>query len=222
MSFKFDKVKGTLVYVQVQQAVKAFQKPGTDPKPDEYKAGVVVTDEDFVDDFEDALKEVDAKVSLAKVKSAEFEAKYKCELPEGAGKNVWVFTFRKSTELGKTGKPLPDNFRPKVYEKVGSVLVDVTNSKLPANGSKGIISLEVFERTNGSASLYLKNVLVTDMIEYIKKESDYVAGSEFEDEVGAKVAKTDKTEVKSEAKPEKKAKKAPPIDEDESDESLPF
>lgn len=220
MSFKFDKVKGTLVYVQVQQAVKAYQKAGTDAKPDEWKASVVVTDEDFVDGFEDALKEVDAKVSLAKVKSVDFADKYKCDPPEGAGKNVWVFTFRKSTELGKTGKPVPEQFRPKVYEKVGSVLVDVTNSKLPANGSKGVVSLEVFERTNGSASLYLKNVLVTDMIEYIKKESDYVAGSEFEDEVDAKVSK-------SEGKPKddapKKAKAKVPVEDEELDDTdLPF
>jgi len=218
MTFKFDKIRGTLVYVQVQQAVKSFQKPGAPVKPDEYKAGVVVTDEDWMDEFEDELKRVDAKVSIAKVKAVEFENIYKCPVPEGAGKNVWVITLRKSVELGKTGKPVPDEFKPKVYEKIGSTLLDVTATKLPANGSKGIISVDVFERTNGSTSLYLKNVLVTEMIEYVRKSSDYKAGSEFDDELEDEAEDKPKAEKADKPKPKAKAK---PVDDDE-DEDLPF
>ena len=186
-----------------------YVKAGQPPKADEWKASVVLTDEDQVEEFEDFVKEVDAKVSLKKVKTAEFEKTYKCEPPADAGKNVWVVTLRKSTELGKTGKPVPDLYKPKVFEKVGRTLVDITNTKLPANGSFGAISIDQFDRNNGTASLYLKNVLVTDLIEYIPEESDYEAGSEFgdEDETPAPKAKA------------AKATKAEQVEEESSDES---
>ncbi len=211
-----QKLTGTLVYVQLHKPVKAYVKAGEAPKPDEWKAGIVLVDEDDVDAYEEFAKGVDAKTSIKKVKAGEFEGIYKCPLPEGAGKNVWVVTLRKSTELGKTGKPVPDLYKPKVFEKVGKALVDVTNSKLPANGSKGSISIDLFERSNGTASLYLKNVLVTEMIEYVAPEgTEYEAGSEFEDEdtEAPKAAKEEK------AKPAKA--KAKPVAEDEDDD-LPF
>ena len=182
MSYNFEKIFGTLVYVQMQEPVKAYVKPGAPAKPDEWKAGVVLTDEDYVDALEDYARELDTQISLKKVKVAEFEDKYKTAVPEGAGKNVWVLTLRKSTELGKTGKPVPDQFKPKVYLKEGKVLKDVTATTLVGNGSKGAISVDRFDRTAGGSSLYLKNVLVTDLVEYEAKTSDYKSGSEFEDE----------------------------------------
>ena len=222
MTTPINKIPGMLVYVQVQSPVKAYQAAGQDPKPDEWKASVVVSDEDFVDSFEEYCKEIDAKISIKKVKTSAFKDYYKVDPPEDAGKNVWVLTFRKSTELGKTGKPVPENFKPKVYEKIGKTLVDVTNSKLPANGSEGIISLEVFTRQNGTSSVYLKNILVTKMIEYVKPESDYNPGDEFADddvetiEVGSKgpAAKVD-------AKPAKK-QSAKQAQEELEDDDVPF
>ena len=168
-----NKVKGTLLYVSIKDAVKAYVKQGEPNKPDEWKASVALVDEDEVDAFEEYAKSIDAKISLKKVKATEFESIYKCPVPEGAGKNVWILTFRKSTELGKTGKPVPDLYRPRVFERQKGTLIDVTNQKLPANGSIGSISLEVFTRQNNTASIYLKNVLVEEMIEYVAAESDY-------------------------------------------------
>jgi hypothetical protein len=213
------KLTGTLVYVCLNKPVKAYVASGEDAKPDEWKAGVVLTDEDVVDEYESFAKSLGAKVSAKKVKASEFKDKYKCELPEGAGKNVWVVTLRKSTQLGRTGKEVPDQYKPKVFEKVKSTLVDITNTKLPANGSKGSISLDIFERTNGTASIYLKNVLVTDLIEYVPEEgSGYHAGDEFSDEVDA--PKAEKAE-KAEAKPAKEKAKAKPA-ADEDDDDIPF
>lgn len=214
-----NKLSGMLLYVAVNKPVKAYVTAGVPPKPDEWKASVALTDEDILDDFEEYAKKIDAKVSIKKVKSAEFEAIYKVAPPEDAGKNVWIVTLRKSTQLGKTGKEVPDLYKPKVFEKVGSTLVDVTNSKLPANGSYGSISIDKFERTNGTASLYLKNVLVTQMIEYVapeSSESDYNPGDEFSDE--APVAKPAKEPAKA-AKPAK-AKPAPASDD--FDDDIPF
>jgi len=213
-----QKLTGMLLYVSLNKPVKGYVKAGEPPKPDEWKASVAISDEDVLDEYEAFANKIDAKTSIKKVKTAEFEAIYKVAPPEDAGKNVWVITLRKSTELGKTGKPVPDLYKPKVFEKVGKTLVDVTNSKLPANGSYGSISIDKFERTNGTASLYLKNVLVTEMIEYVQEESSYNPGDEFDDEPKAEKPK-DKPEAKAPAaKPKARAKN----EEVEDDGDVPF
>lgn len=213
-----QKLTGMLLYVSLNKPQKAYVKAGEPAKPDEWKASVAITDEDILDQYEEFAKNIDAKTSIKKVKTAEFEGIYKVAPPEDAGKNVWIVTLRKSTELGKTGKPVPDLYKPKVFEKVGKALVDVTNSKLPANGSYGSISIDKFERTNGTTSLYLKNVLVTDMIEYVPDETaTYEAGSEFDDEPAE--APKAKPAAKVEAKPKARAKvEVATEDEDE----IPF
>ena len=205
--YNFDKVYGTLLYVQLQEPVAAYVKPGAAAKPKEWKASLALTDEDFVDALEDYARELDTQISLKKVKAVEFKEKYKCDVPEGAGKNVWVWTLRKSTELGKTGKPVPDQYKPVVYLKEGKVLKDVTATTLVGNGSKGAISVDRFDRTAGGSSLYLKNVLVTDLVEYTAKESDYRSGSEFEDEADDGNGGSVKVPAKA-----KTAAKKPPVD----------
>lgn len=214
-----QKLTGMLLYVSLNKPQKGYVKAGDAPKPDEWKASVAITDEDVLDEYEAFAKAVDAKTSIKKVKTAEFEGIYKVAPPEDAGKNIWIVTLRKSTELGKTGKPVPDLYKPKVFEKVGKALVDVTNSKLPANGSYGSISIDKFERTNGTTSFYLKNVLVTDMIEYVQEEgSGYEAGSEFDDEVEAAPATKAKPAAKAEVKPKARTKVETPVDDDD----IPF
>lgn len=213
-----QKLTGMLLYVSLNKPQKAYVKPGEPAKPDEWKASVAITDEDVVDEYEEFAKGIDAPTSIKKVKTTEFEAKYKVAPPEDAGKNIWIITLRKSIELGKTGKPVPDLYKPKVFEKVGKALVDVTNSKLPANGSYGSISIDKFERTNNTTSLYLKNVLVTSMIEYVPEEgAGYEAGSEFDDEPAE--APKAKPAAKVEPKPKARAKVETSIEEDDE---IPF
>lgn len=215
--YNFEKIFGQLLFVSVQEPVSAYVKPGAPAKPKEWKASLCITDEDYVDALEDYARELDTQISLKKVKSVEFKEKYKCDVPEGAGKNVWVLTLRKSTELGKTGKPVPDQFKPKVYLKEGKVLKDVTATTLVGNGSKGAISVDRFDRTAGGSSLYLKNVLVTDLVEYEAKTSDYKSGSEFQDEAddGNGGTITVPAKAKTAAKVNKKV-------EEDSGESDPF
>lgn len=213
---KFDKIYGMLLYVSLQEPVKAYVKTSTPPKPDEWKASVVLTDEDFVDELEEYAASLGTQISLKKVKTSEFKEVYKVDPPENAGNKVWVFTLRKSTELGKTGKPVPEMYRPKVFEKQGARIVDITKSKLVGNGSMGAISIDKFERNAGGASLFLKNVLVTDLIEYVRTEGEgYQSGSEFEEEGSGEPA------PKAEEKPAKatkgKAKPAPASTEEEDD-----
>ena len=212
----FSKVSGMVVYCQMSEPVKSFVKPGAPKKPDEYKCSLVLTDEDYVDSLEAYGKSLDTLLSIKKVKTAEFENIYKTAAPEDAGKNVWVFTLRKSTELGKTGKPVPMQYLPKVFEKVKNTMIDITHSKLVGNGSYGTLSIDKFDRSAGGSSLFLKNLLVTDLIEYVKQESEYEAGSEFDDEVPqakAKAATPAKAPVKAKAKPQ--------VEDDDSEE-LPF
>lgn len=221
MQYNFDKIPGTLVYVKIQEPVAAFVKVGAPPKPDEWKASIVVTDEDYVDAFEEYARELDTMVSVKKVKAVEFKDKYKTDLPEGAGKNVWVITLRKSTELGKTGKPVPDLYKPKVFQKLGNKIVDITQSKLVGNGSIGVISIDRFDRKTGGSSLYLKNVLVTSLVEYEKPVTDgvYESGSEFDDGT----AEFDGGSVKVPVKAVQKAtKQRSPIEDDEFENSDPF
>ena len=220
----FTKVSGTIVYCQMAEPVKAFVKPGAPKKPDEWKCSLVLTDEDYVDELEAYGKSLDTLLSIKKVKTSEFEEKYKCPVPEGASKNVWIFTLRKSVELGKTGKPVPDIYKPKVFEKIKNTMVEITSTKLVGNGAKGTLSIDKFDRSAGGSSLFLKNLLVTSMVEYVKQDSDYEAGSEFGDD-SASDGNGGSTRVPASAKtkdvPKVKAKAKPQDDEDDSD-SLPF
>lgn len=215
-----EKVSGMLVYVCVDQPVKAYVKPGAPPKSDEWKASVVITDEDFVDELEEYAKELDTMLSIKKVKTEKFEEIYRVAPPEGAGKNVWVFTLRKSTMLGKTDKPVPTQYQPKVFMMKGNTRLDISHEILPGNGSYGTISIDRFDRTNGGSSLFLKNILVTDLVEYVKQESDYESGSEFDDAPPAKAEKPSAKSVAAPAKPTAK-KVSKPVD-DEDDGSVPF
>lgn len=209
-------VSGTLVYVCVPDAVEGYRdaKTGADPGK-EWKAGVVITDEDYVDDLEETASKVwKTQVSLKKVKSADFEEIYKCDLPEGAGKNVWVFTLRKNTMLGKTGREVPEQYRPRVFQTIGNKIVEITNDpeKRVGNGSQGAISIDYFTRHDGSVSLYLKNVRVDKLIAYEKASDDYVPGSEFEAGGNGPVTE-EKKESKSTGKKTAKAKDDIPEDD---------
>lgn len=211
-------ITGTLVYVIVDRAVDCYEKN----KGKEWKAGVVITDEDIAD----AWDELYPKQAAKKVKANQFEETYKCELPEDAGKNVWVITLKKNEKLAN-GEPVPDKYRPRVFEKQGNSRVDVTFTKLVGNGSKGTLSVDHYETETYGAVARLKNILVTDLVEYVAPEgSDYESGSEFDEDApaekpAAKSAEKAKPAAKTTTKkaaPAKEEKKA----DDEFDDSDPF
>lgn len=205
-----NKLFGTLAYVCIHEPVPAYVKAGMPPKPNEWKASLVISDKVQLKAFKKFSDGIDAKASIKEYDDKEeFESKLKMPWPEDAGDEVWVVTLRKSTELGKTGKPVSEMYRPRVFEEVGNKHVEITHSKLVGNGSKGWVSIERFDRDNGTSSLYLKNVLVTELIEYVKAESTYVPGSEFGD--------SEPEEVAVEKAPAKAAKKAvkPQVEEEE-------
>ena len=103
-------------------------------------------------------------------------------------------------------------------------MVEITSTKLVGNGAYGTLSIDKFDRSAGGSSLFLKNLLVTSMVEYVKKDSDYEAGSEFGDDT-ASDGNGGSTRVPASAKtkdvPKVKPKAKPQEDEDDSFD-LPF
>ena len=97
---------------------------------------------------------------------------------------------------------------------LGSEAVDITETKLPANGSNGKISFEIRENSYGTFAK-LRNVLVTDLIEY--KKSSTNGASDF----GLEIQETSDFDT-----PEQPVTKQPkPVtvpDNADDEESLPF
>ena len=162
-------IEGTLVFVTVQTPQTKYQS--TDK---EFKVGIVV-DEDTADSWNERFPKQTAKV----VKTSDFKETYKIDPVFPDEKKQYVITIKKPASY-KDGKELPEMYRPKVLLQDGKTAIDVTKTTLPANGSKGKVSFEENNNDFGTFSR-LKNVLVTEMIEYKK------GGGNAADEFGLEV-----------------------------------
>lgn len=204
---------GTLVYVQVDKAKPCYEES----KGQEWKASIVISEDDA-----ENWDEIYPKQTAKQVKTSDFENLYKVPAPFPDQRKQFIVTVRKNTKLGN-GNPVPEKYQPKVFEKIGAKITDVTKEKLPANGSLGQISVETFEGKMGVFAR-LKNVLVTEMIEY-KKDSG-IEGSEFGIEVDQGTSSGDEFSSASGsvtpkvATPAKKVVPKPAVDI--SDDEIPF
>ena len=162
-------IEGTLVFVTVQTPQTKYQS--TDK---EFKVGIVV-DEDTADSWNERFPKQTAKV----VKTSDFKETYKIDPVFPDEKKQYVITIKKPASY-KDGKELPEMYRPKVLLQDGNTAIDVTKTTLPANGSKGKVSFEENNNDFGTFSR-LRNVLVTEMIEYKK------GGSNVGDDFGLEV-----------------------------------
>ena len=162
-------IEGTLVFVTVQTPQTKYQS--TDK---EFKVGIVV-DEDTADSWNERFPKQTAKV----VKTSDFKETYKIDPVFPDEKKQYVITIKKPASY-KDGKELPEMYRPKVLLQDGNTAIDVTKTTLPANGSKGKVSFEENNNDFGTFSR-LRNVLVTEMIEYKK------GGSNIGDDFGLEV-----------------------------------
>lgn len=201
-------IEGTLVFVSVQTPQPKYQSVEK-----EYKAGVVV-DEDTADSWNERFPKQAAKV----VKTSDFKEAYKIDAPFPDAKKQYVITLKKDAQYAD-GNPVPKQYLPKVLLQDGKQAIDVTDSQLPANGSVGKISFEARENSYGTFAK-LRNVLVTEMIEYKKGGGN--AGDDFGLEVqgSSDFDATPKQEVKAkkqESPVPKKAEPSPDLDDD-----LPF
>ena len=194
-------IEGTLVFVTVQTPQTKYQS--TDK---EFKVGIVV-DEDTQDSWNERFPKQKAKV----VKTSDFKETYKIDPVFPDEKKQYVITIKKPASY-KDGNPLPPQYLPKVLLQDGKTAIDVTQSVLPANGSKGKVSFEENSNDFGTFSR-LKNVLVTEMIEYKK------GGGNAADEFGLEVQGASDFEDVPE-KPVTKVAQKP--QEDVDSDSLPF
>jgi len=227
---KFTQLDGMLLYVCVPNPVKGYKDPKAAFEPGmEWKASVAVTDEDTIDEFEAYAKSCGANVSVKKVITSDFAAVYKTEPPEDAGKKLWVVTLRKKTTLGKTEKEVPDIYKPKVFLAEGDEFTDITNDpdQIVGNGSIGSMSIDVFHRDNGTASFYLKNILVETLVPFVRTEgttSDYTPGEEFSRKTKAAPAPAEAPKTKA-VSPKASAKapaKSVPASQEPINDDIPF
>lgn len=218
------KLYGTLVYVCVQEPARANQEYGV--KPDEWKASIAITDKKQIKAFKAFAQSLKTMTSIKEVDRDEFESIYKCPAPEDAGDEIWVVTFRKSTMTKLHGEPVKvePKYAPKVFEKQGKFIVDVTQQKLVGNGSKGAVSIDVFRKKDGTGSMYLKSVLVTELLEYVKKTKQI--GSEWEDDAEGIVENTSTKAASTQSATKTATKHTKPTvssnDIDDLDDDIPF
>lgn len=202
-------IEGTLVFVTIQTPQTKYQSTEK-----EYKVGVVV-DEDTADAWNEAYPKQPAKV----VKTTDFKDTYKIDAPFPEAKKQYVVTLKKDAQYAD-GNPIPKQYQPKVLLQENGVAIDVTDTMLPANGSVGKVSFETRENTYGTFAK-LRNVLVTDMIEY--KKGGGTAGSEFGLEVqGASDFDEVKEVVETPKQQPKQAPKSVVVEDEDLDESIPF
>lgn len=189
-----ETITGTLLYVCIQQPTKKYESEAT-----EWKVSVVVDKK--------TAKEWNKRFSKQKAKeidNAEFENVYKITPPVDGQDEQYVIKISQNTHTSD-GKEM---YQPRVYEDIGSNnVVDVTDTKLVGNGSKGMVSYSVVENKFGTFAK-LDALLVTDLIEYQK-----AGGNPFgRNVVTGSVSKKDSVVTKQDT---------PIVDEDD-DSELPF
>lgn len=206
---QFGVLEGTLVYAKIAQPDNAYQ---SDEK--EWSIEVIV-DEDTAEAWDEQFKKQPSK----KIKAADFEAKYRIPCPIEGVKNVYGIKLkRKATN---DGVPVDDHFKPKVFlDMADGERVDISESRLLANGSFGKVSYYISENTYGRFSR-LQNVLLDEagFKEYVPAGGASSApGGEFGSVKPVKVEPA--REEATKARPAKVAK--PVVQEDQDDSGSPF
>lgn len=171
-------------------------------------------------------KEWNKKYGKQKAKefdNADFERIFKIA-PPFDGDEQFVIKLKKPAQY-KDGTIIPDNLKPRVFEKGSDgKLVDITATKLVANGSKGVAQFDEVTNSFGTFAK-LKAIRVDKLIEYKKGGSE--AFSELGDvDGGLQDLSSVPERVPSEAQVKAQSKvveqQQEPDFEDDLDESLPF
>lgn len=224
MTTKVTPIKGILAYVCIPRPVENFNKDGY-----EWKATVITPDKAVVKLFKQEIKDAGfaVKTEFKEFDTAEALQRFQLDAIEGAGDEVWAITFKRSTKYGKgpEAKEVPELYRPKTLLQVGEELENITPSldengsliegsgKLVGNGSTGYVSFTLTPRGKTEANLYLQNVLVDNLIEYIPSQNSSADGSEFAAVAKVKPkASTEVAKVETKTAPKKAAKS--PFDEE--------
>lgn len=168
-------VEGTFVYAKVGQPDAKYQS-----EEKEWSIEVIV-DEDAAEAWDDQFQKQKAK----KIKSAEFESKYRIPCPIAGAKYVYGIKLKRAAT--NDGVAVDDYFRPKVYldDSEGN-RTEIGQSRKIANGSVGKVSYYISSNDYGTFAR-LQNVLMNEdgFVEY-----ESTAGSSG-DEFGSKPVKTE-------------------------------
>jgi len=209
---QYGSVEGTFVYAKVGQPDNKYQSTEK-----EWSIEVIV-DEDTADAWNEQFKKQPAK----KIKTSEFETKYKIPVPLALKNEKNVFGIKLKRQATNNGIAVDDQFRPKVFidDSEGN-RTEIGQSRLIANGSFGKVSYYISTNDFGTFAR-LQNVLMDEDNFKEYEASNGKAGDEF----GVKPVKTEapRKEV-LEARPEKvtaaKKDKVTRVEDDYSEES-PF
>ena len=167
-----------------------------------------------------AFKKKFPKQSVKEYDNKEFEEKFKIAPPFHDADEQWVLKLSKVHI--KDGEPQPEKYRPRVYlvDQIGD-LVDITTSRLVANGSKGDVAYRVSENQFGTFA-HLDAIRVTEFIEYKKNGATNPFGGRV---VAVEGENPEATQARASRGAEKKEDNPAPSSTPESDlddQDLPF
>lgn len=204
----FGVVEGMFVFAKVAEPSLKYQSKDT-----EYTISVIV-DEDAADAWDEQFKKQPAK----KIKASDFEGKYKVALPDNLKGEKNVYEIKLKKDATKDGEPFYPEHRPKVFvDYDNGDRVDITESRLIANGSVGKVSYRISTNDFGTFAK-LNNVLMTEegFKEYVSQGG--AAGSEFGDKpVKKEEARKEATQARA-----SKAKKEEPEEQEDDNQDAPF
>lgn len=145
----------TFAYAKIQQPDVKYQSTEK-----EYSVDCIVT--------KAVAKDWNKKYGKQKAKEfdrADFEKIFKIDAPY-EGDEIYVIKLKKPAQY-KDGTPLPEALKPRVLEKTEDGNIDITATKLVANGSKGVVQFDEVTNSFGTFAK-LKAIRVDQLIEYRK------------------------------------------------------
>lgn len=205
-------VEGIACFAKIAQPAKKYQSEEL-----EFSIDVVVP-KATAKEWNKSFKKQPAKV----VDTSDFEGIYKIKPPFGEEDEQYIVKLKKPASY-KDGTKLDKKYWPKILVQNGDEAEPLEDGILVANGSKVKVSYEITSNDFGTFAR-MKNILVTDLIEYTESGGNY--GGEF----GLKVKASPKNEFEDEPEetPQKEEKNAvkpakkPPMIEDDLGDDLPF
>ena len=206
----------TLAFVKVAESDNKYQSEDL-----EYSLNAIVSKADAK-----AFKKKFPKQSVKDYENDEFKEKFKIDPPFPDQDEQYVLKLSKVHV--KDGVEANPKYRPRVYLDDGKGnLIDITTSRLVANGSKGDVAYRVSENSFGTFA-HLEGIRITELIEYKKAGASNPFGGRVvaveEDNPEATQARASRESEKKDDNPAPSTPAAPsaPSGNTDDDEDLPF
>jgi hypothetical protein len=207
--YEYGVIAGTLAYMKVAQPDTKYESTDL-----EYSVDVIV-DKKAAKEWNKQFQKQKAK----EIDATDFEAKFKVPLPKELEGEEEVFAIKLKKGATKGGEVFDEKYRPKLLLDTAEGRVDITVSRLAANGTKGKVSYLIDTNSFGTFAR-LNNILVAeeDFIEFERASGG--AGSEFG---GAKpIAKVEPESKAATASRPKASPKKQEEPEEDDDSASPF